>query len=186
MTTTSPRVPRTPRPHAARGLVALGAALLLTPVVAAAPASAAGGQHLRDRSGDAPAAIDVTRLDATWDTSTIDVIVRVRDLRSTGRLVIGSGLAGWGSNYVVTRTSRGTTKQVHTYSEVTDFGAGPCPGIRVSWSAARNVVSLRLPVSCMGHADTSDEIVVNGADRSRSGRRDRIGRVFYSPGARQS
>lgn len=111
-------------------------------------------------------------------TRTITVRVKVRDLGRTGRLVVGAGEDGWGRNYFVSKTRRGTRVQYQTVSEVQVYPKEKCRGAKVAWGARRNVVRLRVSRSC---ADIQDMGIVNGLVLRSGGAVDRLGKVWFRP-----
>jgi hypothetical protein len=148
----------------------------------AVPAQATTRVQYDDKVRDAPASLDIVRATGTYDTKTINVRIRVRNLFKTGRVTIGAGVSGWGYNYIIAKGKHSVTKRVHGYSEVDDLGSHPCPGIRVSWRPVSNIIVAHLPISCTGsRAFSEDDVRFGGVDFRRSGHLDRVGSVYYHP-----
>lgn len=116
-----------------------------------APASAESGT-LDDPSGDAPARIDLTRLEVDNGNRWFTMRVGVRNLRQQGRF----GFHYWGGNgtppprsvLIVVRRVEGTTKARFLRCGRDDCAPAPCPRMRVAWRTGQDYVRVSAPQAC--------------------------------------
>jgi hypothetical protein len=152
------------------------AGLLLALVVASLTPSPAGAATAArpDRRGDAPAAIDITRLRVATSPGVVRFTLRVTELRARGTFVVGmSEPHGTGTiEYVVTRR-QGRAQVATRLTDFDDTFAVDCPGARARWDARKDVITVRGPESCLYFA--GDDRAWSVFASSRAGRaRDRV------------
>lgn len=124
-------------------------ALALGATLTTAPAGAATGVRA-DPRGDAPAAIDLTRLRVVTAPGVVRFALSVRQLRSRGTFVVGMYEPnGTGAiEFVVTRRA-GQTRVRTRLTDFDDTFPARCPGVRARWDAKGDVIRVRGPEKCL-------------------------------------
>jgi hypothetical protein len=130
-----------------RPLLGLLACLLAGTVFDAAPASAQTG-HEDKKAGDAPAAIDITGIDADNALRRVRIKLTVPGLGHEGTFTFSyEGPHYDGMAIVVREHGGGVTSQAWHCGEES-CAKVKCRGIHVRWSVAEHYVSASVPQSC--------------------------------------
>jgi hypothetical protein len=124
----------------------------------ATPAGAESGS-LADPARDAPARIDITRLDVDNDRRRFSMRIKVRNLRQKG---VFDFFYERGRREFGDRPHRGTLIIVHrvdgetrarflgcSSEDCSDEPGEDCPRMRVSWSSAKDVIRVAAPQKCI-------------------------------------
>jgi len=122
----------------------------------ASPAAEPRSDHatVKDPVGDAPATIDLVSGDYALSRKQVGFEVRVKELSESTFLAfeVHLNLDAWDRIAVYREHGRTVAK---VYFVDTEDNPPPhpapraCPGLKVSWSSARDTVSLTAPVSCL-------------------------------------
>lgn len=120
---------------------------LAATLVVAAPATAESG-HKDKPVGDAPAAIDITGIDATNDLRRVKVRLEVPGLTRKGLFTLGYESDRYDGMAILVRGRRNgvTWHAFHCNEESCD--RVECPGTKVSWDVAEKYVAVSVPQSC--------------------------------------
>lgn len=130
-----------------RALLALLASLLTVTVLGAAPARAESG-HLDKPVGDAPAAIDITALDATNALRRVRIRLTVPGLTDQGLFTFGYE-GRYYDGMAITVRSRGSGLVTKAFRCGEDSCTKvECRGLKVRWDEAAGYVSASVPQRC--------------------------------------
>jgi hypothetical protein len=132
-----------------RGLWALVGATALMTLFIAAPA-AAKSKHVTD-GRDRPASVDIRSVTYDNGESRAGVIVRVRDLQPTGRLVVFVGAPDSDVVYDATVWPRSDGTVGKRLELVTGQSGTPqrCPTMTATWSPDSDTVDVSVPHTCL-------------------------------------
>ena len=128
-----------------RVVVALAALIIAT--LDAGPAHADTGRHV-DRSGDAPAIIDIIAFSVRNDADRVVMSVKVPGLRSRGGFAFEYSASRYGGLYVFVRENGPGPEVSARYCGDVSCHAVHCPGVRGSWSRERHRVRVVIPQRC--------------------------------------
>jgi hypothetical protein len=130
-----------------RPVLGLLACVLAATVVHPAPARAEAG-HRAKEVGNAPAAIDITAIDANNARRRVKVKLVVPGLSDKGIFTIGYENAHYDGMAIIVRKhgSRVTWQAWHCGEE--DCDKVTCPGTTIRWNVAETYVGVSVPQSC--------------------------------------
>ncbi len=133
-------------------LTALSAVCVAVMVLAMPTPTAAATVSFEDKSGDAPARFDITRVTFVNSAKVISVKSRFRDLRASGTQIFGTSLTvkGIDGSYAastVRRAKGAITAELWRYDG--DGAAQVDCDVRARWRLGRDVIRLRFPQSCL-------------------------------------
>ncbi|MGN0064260.1 MAG: hypothetical protein ACI379_08450 [Nocardioides sp.] len=127
---------------------------------------------------DAKARVDIRKGKLVNGPERFTVRFKVRSLPATGKIAVGAGLSGWGVNYFVTKTRRGTKVWSQTISEVEVYPKERCRTAKVSWNRRTDTVLLRLGHACTGSTAGGGSII-NGIQFRSGGQKDLAGKIYW-------
>jgi hypothetical protein len=149
------------------GLLGLLTCVVAISVLQVGPSRAQSGHASKD-TGDAPAAIDITGIDANNATRRVKVRLLVPGLSDQGTFTISYESDRYDGMAIVVRLrASGVTSQAWHCDEETCHKVR-CPGAKVQWNLAEKYVGASVPQSCYpldvprawnfnGHADLGDD-----------------------------